>query len=65
MQLYLSWLTGKLSLEELARLYGVSRQTLENWFKPFCGQEIVPTHVDCRQQVIVIDGYSLSKIIAK
>lgn len=52
---------GKKSLDEIGRELKVTRQTLENWFKPFHNQEIVPTHVDCRQQVIVIDGYVSSK----
>jgi hypothetical protein len=57
--IYLEWLTGKLSLDELGRKYGVTRQTLDNWFAPFRKDEILPEYVNCRGKVLVSDGYAV------
>ena len=59
-KLYLDWQVGKPSLQEIANNHKTTRQTLNKWFKPFRNQEIVPIHVSCQQQVIIIDGYGFT-----
>jgi hypothetical protein len=50
-------LGGKLSLDEVAKKHGVTRRTLDNWFKPFRKEEIMPGNIDCRGKVLIADGY--------
>jgi hypothetical protein len=55
--IYLEWLGGKLSLDEIAKKHGVNRRTLDRWFKPFRQNDILPDDIDCRGEVIIVDGY--------
>ena len=55
-QLFQAWLLGKLELSWYAKKYGVTRQTLSNWFAPFWQKEPVPIAVDIRDSVLIIDG---------
>ena len=59
--LYLEWLSGKQSLDEVAQRYKVTRRTLDNWFKPFRQEEILPDEVRCSDQVVLADGYYLNR----
>jgi hypothetical protein len=57
--LYLEWLGGKLSLDEIAEKHGVTRRTLDNWFAPFRKDDILPEDVNCRGKAVMADGYFL------
>lgn len=59
-KLFVRWLLGKLELSAYATKYGVTRQTLYNWFQPFWSEEPVPKKVDIRNKVLVIDGKYVS-----
>lgn len=55
-QLFQRWLLSKLELSSYAQKYGVTRQTLHHWFKPFWLQEPTPRLVNIRDQVLIVDG---------
>jgi hypothetical protein len=55
--LYLEWLLGKLTLNEIAKQHHITRRTLDNWFAPFRKKEILPKQTNCLGMVIVADGY--------
>lgn len=55
-QLFRTWLLGKLELGWYAEKYGVSRQTLFNWFAPFWLEEPKHKKVDTCDSVLIIDG---------
>ena len=40
--LFVNWLLGKYSKDEIASEYGVSRRTLVNWFSSFWNDEPIP-----------------------
>ncbi len=57
--LFVRWVTGTRSLEDLAAVYRVSRWTLTCWFRPFwrcCPWPIVPQSV----AVLIVDGLYLA-----
>lgn len=56
LELFRTWLLGKLELSWYATKYGVSRQTLFNWFTPFWLEEPLPKEVDIRNRVLIVDG---------
>jgi hypothetical protein len=56
LELFTTWLLGKLELGWYATKYGVSRQTLFNWFVPFWLVEPQPKTVNIRDAVLIIDG---------
>lgn len=55
-ELFVSWLLGKQTVEELALEKGVTARTVRNWFAPFWQVEPQPKFVDVRNLVLVIDG---------
>jgi phage-related protein len=56
LKLFKQWLLGKLELSWYASKYGVTRQTLAQWFAPFWHDEPQPQAVDTREAVLVIDA---------
>jgi len=60
-QLFGKWLLSKQSLDEIAKLYGIKRQTLHSWFTPFWQITPLPSEVDIRDKVIIIDGKGLER----
>ena len=61
-ELYLDWLSGKWTKTEIAEKLGITRQTLNSWFKPFTQDTIMPQKVCCGGQVIIVDGYYIEKL---
>lgn len=59
-KVFIEWLLGKLELSWYAAKYGITRQTLFNWFTPFWLEEPLPKLVDIRDDVLVIDGKYVS-----
>lgn len=55
-QLFVDWLLGKDSLEDISLKRGVSRQTIHSWFAPFWDEEPQPKTVGFRSKVLIIDG---------
>jgi len=60
-KLYENWLLNKLTLTDFGIKYGVSRRTLDRWFKPFRDKDITPIKLDVRGGVLIIDGYCLQR----
>ena len=56
LRLFQKWLLGKLSLEEIAADYQVTRQTLHTWFTPFWDIEPQPKLINISGQVLILDG---------
>ncbi|MEA2056097.1 MAG: helix-turn-helix domain-containing protein [Patescibacteria group bacterium] len=54
--MFVDWLLGKNSLTEIGYKYGVTRQTLYSWFKPFWNEEPKPKNTNFTGKVLVIDG---------
>lgn len=60
-ELFVKWLLGKQSLEEIAHKYKVSTKTIYRWFKPFWHDEPLPEIANIANQVLVIDGKYIDK----
>lgn len=60
-KLFIKWLLGKRSAEEIAKKYLVSRQTIHAWFAPFWQQEPEPKRVSIFDEVLLIDGKYIEK----
>lgn len=58
-ELYQKWLLSKNTLSDFSLKYGVTRRTLDNWFKPFRDIEVLPKAVSGAEKVLIIDGYYL------
>lgn len=58
LSLFVHWLKSKDTLTEVSRNIGVSRQTLNEWFRPFWGKPPEP-QIKGRVRVLVIDGTSV------
>lgn len=61
LELFVSWLLGKQTVEEIAKEKGITARTLRNWFTPFWQYEPQPEFVDVRDLVLVIDGKYVEK----
>lgn len=55
--MYLEYLSGKKTQKEIAAEVGVDVRTITNWFKPYRENEALPKYVDCRDKIILADGY--------
>ncbi|NCQ65940.1 MAG: hypothetical protein GW754_03835, partial [Candidatus Pacebacteria bacterium] len=59
--LFVNWLLGKYSKDEIASEYGVSRRTLVNWFSSFWNDEPIPKQTNISSKVVIIDGKYIAK----
>ena len=58
-KLFVSWLLGKLSKDEIAQKYGINRKTLTRWFTPFWSLEPTPKQIDTADTILVIVQYPI------
>jgi len=59
--LFVNWLLGKYSKDEIASEYGVSRRTLVNWFSSFWNDEPIPKQTNISSKVVIIDEKYIAK----
>jgi len=57
--LYQKWLLSKFTLTDFGIKYDVDRRTLDRWFKPFRGEEIIADSLHASDGIFIIDGYYL------
>ncbi|MBU1885402.1 transposase [Patescibacteria group bacterium] len=60
-KIFINWLLGKDSKDEVASDYGVSRRTLVNWFSSFWDDEPVSKQTDISNKVVIADGKYIAK----
>ena len=60
-KIFENWLLSKKTIEELAREQNITRQTLNNWFKPFWNEKIKPRDIDISNSNLIIDGKYLDR----